>query len=375
MGKERDEYFSSLADTPDLSRCDKVKIGDRQVGIGYPTFIIAEVGANHRGDINLALKLIDKAKEAGADAVKFQHLAHDKIAADTVVYESWHDKEIGPLSGFYKSSELPYEWTPKLIAHAKKIGLMFLSTPFDLQAVDVLDRSGVAAFKVASYELTDDILISYMASKGRPMIISTGMADLEEVAHAVNVVRRAGSNQIILLHCVSIYPPKFKQLNLKAITTLREAFKLPVGYSDHSEPPYIAAGLAAVALGACVIEKHITDDQEGASNDDPNSMEVSEFQRFVKEVRNLEAALSGSGIKQPVNTVDHVSDEISDRWARRSVYALVDMKKGEAVTLKKIITLRPWGGIVPKDFHLFEGRKLRRPIKARQPLTAAHFED
>jgi len=374
MGRERKKFLKQNKHRS-ATLLETVKIGDRVVGRGCPTLIIAEVGANHQGDINVALKLVDKAKEAGADAVKFQHLTHDKIAADTVVYDSWHGKEIGPLSGFYHSAELPYDWTPRLIARAKKKKIMFLSTPFDRQAVDVLDESGVAAFKVASYELTDDLLLRYMAEKGRPMIISTGMADLEEVAHAVNVVRQAGNDQIILLHCVSIYPPKFDQLNLKAITTLQESFKLPVGYSDHSAPPYIAAGLAAVTLGACVIEKHITDDRAGKSNDDPNSMEITEFQRFVEEVRNVEAATSGSGIKQPVDTADHKNDEINDRWARRSVYALEDMKPGDSVTMAKVITLRPWGGIEPKDFHLFEGRTLRQPIKARQPLTAAHFED
>lgn len=374
MGKERDKFFKQQPKGLTYKSLEAVKIGDRLVGAGHPCFVIAEVGANHRGDIKLAYKLIDKAKEAGADAVKFQHITHDRIAADTIVYDDWHGKSIGALSDFYKSAEMPYEWTAKLIAYSKKRGIMFLSTPFDKEAVDILDAAGVAAFKVASYELTDDILVAYVASKGRPIIISTGMADLEEAAHAVKVIQQAGNNKIIILHCVSIYPPEFADLNLRAITTLQQAFHLPIGYSDHSKPPYLAATLAAVALGACVIEKHITEDKAGGSNDDPNSMEIAEFQRTVAEVRNVEAALSGSGIKQPVVKSGHKGDEINDRWARRSIYALQDLKVGDIVTDAVIITLRPWGGIQPKDWHLFRGRKLCQAIKARQPLTSAHFD-
>ncbi len=375
MGKERDKFYKSLPKQLNFEPLETIKIGDRLIGHGQPTLIIAEVGANHRGDINNAYKLIDKAKEAGADVVKFQHITHDKIAADVEVFDNWNGKNVGTLSGFFKSAEMPYEWTDKLAVYAKKIGIIFLSTPFDKEAVDILDEANVGAYKVGSYELVDDILLTHIAGKGRPIILSTGMADLEEVAHAVKVIRDAGNNQIVLMHCISMYPPEFSDLNLRAVTTLREAFKLPVGYSDHSEPPYIAASIAAVALGACVIEKHITDEREGGSNDDPNSMEVSEFQRFVKEVRNTEAALSGGGIKQPVSKPGHKGDEIFDRWSRRSIYAAADMKPGDIVTEDKIISLRPWGGIEPKNFHLFRGRKIRKPIKAREPLTTGHFED
>lgn len=375
MGKERRKFFRKLPKNLTYEPMETVKIGMLLVGKGQPTFIIAEAGANHRGKIENAYKLIDKAKQAGADAVKFQHLTHDRTAADILVYDDWHDKTIGALSGFYKSAEMPYEWTEKLARYAEKLKIIFLSTPFDKEAVDVLDKAGVAAFKVASYELTEDLLLDYIASKGRPMIISTGMAYLEEVAHAVSVVNQAGNNQIILLHCVSIYPPKFADLNLRAITTLQNGFKLPVGYSDHSAPPFIAAPLAAVTLGACIIEKHLTSDRQGGSNDDPNSLETGEFKRMVEEIRNLETALSGGGIKQPVVKKNHIGDEINDRFVRRSVYARKDLAAGEVVTSDNIITLRPWGGIEPKDWHLFRGHTLRKPVKARQPITPEHFED
>ena len=373
MGKERNNFLKSLPQSLNFHPVGSIKIGNREIGLGKSVFIIAEVGANHRGKIENAYKLIDKAKQAGADAIKFQHLTHDKIAADVNVYDSWNGKPVGSLSSFYKFAEMPYEWTAKLISYCKKTGIVFLSTPFDKEAVDILDKAKVPAFKVASYELTDDVLLEYIAKKNRPMIVSTGMADIEEVAHAIKVITQAGNNQIVLLHCSSIYPPKFSDLNLKAIDTLRETFKFPVGYSDHSRPPFISAIICSVALGACVIEKHITDDKSGGSNDDPNSMEIEEFKKIVKEIRNSEKALSGDGTKQPISHKDHLDDEVNDRWARRSVYALKDIKSGEKLTTDSVITLRPWGGIKPKDLKLFLGKRLIKSIKAREPLTIEHF--
>lgn len=338
-----------------------VNIGKSKVGDGQPVFIIAEVSANHRGNIQTALKAIDAAKYAGADAVKFQHLIHDKIAAE-------------PLSNFYKSAELPYEWTDQLIARAKEKNIIFLSTPFDREAVDLLDRANVPAFKVASYEMTDDILLRHIAEKGRPIIVSTGMAFLDEVKHAIDVIKKAKNNQIILLHCVSLYPPEPKDLNLKAIQTLRQKIGLPIGYSDHTDPASNAASLGAVTLGACVIERHITDAQDGKSNDDKNSMTIDRFKGMVKEIRTLEAALSGSGKKEPVSAPDRIVDEIKERGTRRSLYAARDIKKGEIIDGSMIITLRPMRGIEPKDLGLIIGKKTLRTISARSPLTRNDIE-
>jgi N-acetylneuraminate synthase/N,N'-diacetyllegionaminate synthase len=374
MGKERKKFLNSLPKHLTYEPLEVVKIGDRLVGKGHPVFIIAEVGANHHGKIESALKAIELAAKFGADAVKFQHLTHNKIAADIVVYDEWNGKQVGALSGFYKSAELPNAWTKKLVAHAKKNGVIFLSTPFDTEAVDVLDKAGVPAFKVASYEMTDDILLRYIAKKGKPIILSTGMAYLEEVAHAIRIIQESGNNQIILLHCVSVYPPKsFADLNLRAIQTLQESFKLPVGYSDHSKPPYYAAPIAAVALGACVIEKHFTDERKAGSNDDSNSLMPEEFRRTVEEIRNTELALSLAGIKQPVSYVNHKGDEVFDRWARRSVYAMRDIPAGSRLTEKMITTLRPCGGIAPKDVELVIGKKVLRPISARSAITFDYF--
>lgn len=337
-----------------------VCIGKHLVGEGQPVFIIAEVSANHRGQIETALSAIDAAAEAGADAVKFQHLTAEKIAAE-------------PLSAFYKSAELPYAWTPKLSARAKERNIIFLSTPFDHEAVDVLDDVGVPAFKVASYEMTDDILLRYIAKKGKPIILSTGMAYMEEVKHAVDVIRQAGNEQIAVLHCVSLYPPEPKDLNLKAIETMRRELALPIGFSDHSAPSSNAATLGAVALGACIIERHITDSQDGGSNDDKNSMTIEQFKHMVAEVRALTFALAGSGIKEPVSASDRAMDEMSERGTRRSLYAARDISMGETLMEDMIITLRPMRGVEPKDLHRILGKKISHTIKARQPLTFADF--
>lgn len=376
MKKEREQFFKSLSKNLTYEPMEVVKIGNRLVGKGQPVFIIAEAGANHRGKLENALEMIELAARAGADVIKFQHLTHDKIAADTTIHDEKSEKPIGTLSEFYRSAEMPFAWTKKLIAHAKKHHIMFLSSPFDKEAVDELDAAGVPAFKIASYELTDDILLRHIAQNGKPIILSTGMAYLEEVAHAVRVIQEEGNNKIILLHCVSIYPPKsFADLNLRAIETLSEAFKLPVGYSDHSKPPYLAASIAAVALGACVIEKHLTTDQKGGSNDDPNSLEIEEFRRTVLEIRNAEQAISKIGIKQPVCDKSHAigNDEIADRWARRSLYAARDIPAGSYVNENMIITLRPWGGIPPKDAKLIIGKKVSHDIKARTALIWDDF--
>ena len=376
MNEERKNFFKSLPKNLTYDPVEVVKIGDRLVGKGQPVFIIAEASANHRGKLENALKMIELAAGAGADVIKFQHLTHDKIAADTTIYDKQSEKPIGTLSDFYRSAEMPPEWTKKLIAHAKKHNIMFLSSPFDKEAVDELDAAGVPAFKVASYELTDDILLRHIAQKGKPIILSTGMAYLEEVAHAVRVIQEEGNNKIILLHCISIYPPKsFADLNLRAIKTLSEAFKIPVGYSDHSKPPYLAAPITAVALGACVIEKHFTTDQKGGSNDDLNSLEIEDFRRTVLEIRNAEQALSMIGIKQPISNKAHESgsDEIADRWARRSLYAAQDIPAGTYLNENLILTLRPWGGITPKDAGLVIGKKVLRFIPARSAITWADF--
>lgn len=339
-----------------------IKIGDRGVGDGQPVFVIAEVSANHRGKIETALSAIDIAAESGADAVKFQHLTHDKIAAE-------------PLSDFYKSAELPYDWTEKLVDRAKEKDIFFLSTPFDKEAVDLLDQVGVLAFKVSSYEMTDDILLRHIARKRKPIILSTGMAYLEEVKHAISVIKQEGNDQVIALHCVSLYPPEFKDLNLRVIETMRKELDCPIGYSDHTDPSSNVASIGAITLGACVIERHITDSQEGGSNDDKNSMTAEQLKQMVTEIRNLSKALSGSGVKEPVSDSGRRVDEIKERCTRRSIYAARDIFKGETFSADMVVTLRPMKGIEPKDFEQILGQKTLRDISARSPITWQDIEE
>ena len=376
MGKERDQFFSSLSKNLTSNPTQKIKIGDRLVGGGEPAYIIAEVGANHRGDINNAFQQIEAAAKSGADAVKFQHIKAETMAADTKIDIEWNGKkEWRTLSEFYRKSEMPYEWTDQLIEHCQKNNITFLSTPFDLESIDLLAKSDVPALKVASYELTSDQFLIRMAQKGKPIILSTGMAYLEEVAHAVKVIQEAGNQEIALLHCVSIYPPKNPaDINLPAISTMHEAFKLPIGYSDHSKPTSNAAVLGAVAKGACIIERHFTNTREGGSHDDPNSVQPEEFKKMVEEIRELEEMLAGSGIKQPVSYEGHDGDEISDRWARRSIYASTDIPVDTEITEEMVQLLRPSDGIDPRHLPALIGKKPTQDIKARQPITWNLFE-
>ncbi len=346
-----------------------ITIGGRKVSERHPVFIIAEVSANHRGSLETALSTIDAAAAAGADAVKFQHLTGTKIAADVKSDAVWNGKPVGTLSAFYATAEIPYEWTPKLMARAKEKGIIFLSTPFDYEAVDLLDKANVSAFKVASYELTDDLLLRYIARKGKPIIISTGMAYLKEVQHAVKVIQNEGNKQIAILHCISLYPPEPKDFNLKAIGTLRKAFPFPIGYSDHASPASNAATLGAVALGATIVERHITNSQTGGSNDDKNSMNIEQFTHLVKEIRTLSAALSRSGVKVPVRAPERTMDEMSERKVRRSLYAARPINVGEVIREDMLITLRPVQGYEPKDLKKVLGKKARHAIAARSAIT------
>ena len=350
----------------------EVNIGGRSVGTGHPALIIAEVSANHRGNLDVALRAIDAAAEAGADAVKFQHLRAEHIAADVPAEFEWKgQKDFKTFSEFYKKSELPYEWTPKLALRAKERDIMFLSTPFDKEAVDVLEPH-VPAYKVASYEMSDDMLLGYIARKKKPVILSTGMAYLDEVKHALDVLRGGGSSEVIVLHCVSMYPPEPPDFNLHAIETIRRELNVPVGFSDHSLPGSNTATLGAIALSACVIERHITDSQTGGSRDDENSMTPEQFTYMVKQVRELETML-GTGIKTPVSRPEAGMDEMHERRTRRSLYAARDIPAGTPVTEDMVVTLRPVRGVEPKDFNLINGKKTKRDIKARAPITLNDF--
>ena len=277
----------------------KIKAGDRYIGEDEPCFIIAEAGVNHNGDINLARKLIDVAVEAGADAVKFQTFKAEEVVTKGAEKADYQKKTTGLKESQFemlKRLELTGRDFEELFAYAQRKDIIFLSSPFDKGSVDLLDRLGVPAFKVGSGEITNFPLLKHIARKKKPIILSTGMSTLGEVEEALEVIRKDGATDIILLHCVSSYPAKMEDMNLKVIETLRHAFKLPVGLSDHSIG--IAIPVAAVSLGACVIEKHFTLDKNLPGPDHRASLEQDELKQMVKAIRDVEKAM-GDGVKRP----------------------------------------------------------------------------
>ena len=343
---------------------DVVRIGDREVGGGAPVYVIAEAGSNHDRNLDQAKRLIDVAAEAGADAVKFQTFTADRIVAETQTRAKYLDDLLPPdktMSDLFRELELPHEWHAALFEHATAAGLDFISTPFDFEAVDLLDDLGVKVFKVASYELWHLPLIREVASRGKPIICSTGMADLADVQDAVDTVAATGNDQLILLHCVVNYPPPFSDLNLRAIETLRQAFHVPVGYSDHSSG--ITAPIVATALGAAVVEKHYTLSRDLPGPDHRFAIEPDELTAMVRGIRDAQAAL-GTGIKRmaPAEADLYVT-------ARRSLFAARDLAEGTVLGVDDIAVLRPGTGLEVRDLEKVVGRTARRAIGRHEPLA------
>ena len=335
----------------------KIRIGSKLIGEGEPCFIIAEAGVNHNGDINLAKKLIGAAKDAGADAVKFQTFKAKAVVTQNAEKSEYQKETTGEGSQYdmIKKLELTESDFKELAEYAKKKGILFLSSTFDKESVDLLDEISVPAFKVASGEITNFPLLKYIAKKGIAIILSTGMATLGEVEEALNVIRSEGVNEVILLHCVSNYPAKIEDVNLKAMETLKHAFQIPVGFSDHTLG--ITVPIAAVALGACVIEKHFTLDRNLPGPDHKASLEPNELKEMVKAIRDVEKAL-GDGIKKPTK-----DEKVIKRAARRSIVAKVDIPEGTIIMEDMLDVKRPGVGIEPKYMEMIVGRKAKENIK------------
>jgi len=342
----------------------KVRIAGRLIGEGAPCFIIAEAGVNHNGDVNLARKLIDVAKEAGADAVKFQTFKAEEVVTRSAE-KARYQKETTPSEqsqyDMIKKLELSGEDFKHLSAYAQEKGILFLSSPFDKGSVNLLSELGVAAFKVPSGEITNFPLLKYVAKKGKPIILSTGMATQGEVGEALGVIKEEGIEDIILLHCVTSYPAKIDDMNLKAMETLRDTFKLPAGLSDHSLG--LTIPIAAVALGACVVEKHFTLDKNLPGPDHRASLEPDELKQMVTAIRDVERAM-GDGIKRPTK-----DEEENKKVARRSIVARADIPKTAIITEEMLTTKRPGIGIEPKYMNSIVGRKAKRNIKEGSILT------
>jgi len=342
---------------------DTININGRCIGPGFPVYIVAEISANHHQDYQQAVRLIEIAKDIGADAVKFQTYTPDSmtIKCDNEFFKIrgtiWNGYTLYDL---YCKSYTPWEWQPKLKEIAEELGLHFFSTPFDATAVDFLEEIDVVAYKVASFELVDIPLLTKIARTGKPIILSTGMATLAEIDEAVRTIREAGGRQLALLKCTSAYPASADGMNLRTIPHLAEAFGVPVGLSDHTLG--IAVPVAAVALGACIIEKHITLSRKVPGPDSAFSLEPDEFKAMVDAVRTCEKAVGS--VQYEVT-----QQEVASRMFRRSLFVVEDVKAGAEFTPENVRSIRPGFGLHPRHLPEVLGRRAVRDIKRGTPLS------
>jgi N,N'-diacetyllegionaminate synthase len=328
-----------------------INIGSKAIGEEKPVFIIAEAGVNHNGDVGLAKRLIDVAFEAGADAVKFQTFKASKLISARAPQGDY--KSTGVDIALIEKLELSLQHYIELIEYCQDLGIEFLATPFDFGSVNLLEKLSARAYKVSSSDLTNLPLLKHIASKKMPILLSTGMgylSEIEEALLAISDEMGASINRlpVVLMHCISHYPAPMNQLNLKAIKTLADTFKLPIGYSDHSRG--VEAALAAVVMGACVIEKHYTLNRNFPGPDHKSSIEPDELKFLVESIRNIEASL-GDGIKRPaqceVNAIP---------ISRKSLVSACEIKAGEIITREMLEIKRPATGIPPKYYNLIIGK-------------------
>jgi len=336
----------------------QVTIGQREVGEKRPTFIIAEAGVNHNGEMNLAKKLIDAAVDADADAIKFQTYITDNLVtgtAEKAAYQTARDPATSSQYEMLKKLELSEEDFSELSRYAAKNGILFLSTAFDSASIAIISRIGVSAYKIPSGEITNIPYLKEIAARQKPVLLSTGMSTIAEIEDALNCLREHGCRDIILLHCTTSYPAPRGSVNLRVIGALRERFGVPVGYSDHTEG--LLVPVAAVALGACVIEKHLTMDRNLPGPDHKASVEPAEFSRMVLAIRGVESAL-GTSEKHPQEC------ELENRnIARKSIVAARTIPEGTMLTMAMLTIKRPGTGIEPKFLETLVGKRTRTEIK------------
>jgi len=344
-----------------------MQINNRKIGSNQPPYVIAEMSANHNGDINNAYKIIDMAKSCNADAVKLQTYKPDTITMNMKTPEFmiegglWGGKSLYEL---YKSAFMPWEWHKPLFEYAEKVDITIFSSPFDNTAVDLLEDLGAPAYKIASCEAIDLPLIKYVAQTGKPMIISTGMADVEEIQEAINAAREGGCKELAILHCVSGYPAPAEDYNLRTLVDMHQKFGQVTGLSDHTIDNTTA--IASVALGAAIIEKHVTLDRNGGGPDDSFSLESKELKELCTGAKTAWESLGkiDYGIK---------SSEQSSIKFRRSLYFVKDIKEGEIITAEHIKSIRPGYGLAPKYIESALGKKIFHDVKRGTPVALNHF--
>ncbi|MBU1196535.1 MAG: pseudaminic acid synthase [Proteobacteria bacterium] len=341
-----------------------IKINNRQITSGNPAYIIAEMSANHNKNFDTAVKIIEEAKKAGADAIKLQTYTPETITLDCdndcfrIKGTIWQGKNLFQL---YKEAFTPWEWQPKLKKIADDLNIDLFSTPFDDTAVDFLEKMNVPAYKIASFELIDLPLLKKVAATGKPVIMSTGMASLDEIREAVNALKENNCHQIALLKCTSAYPALPEEANLKTIPDLSKTFNVPAGLSDHTMGSTVA--VTSIALGACIIEKHFCLSRKDSGPDASFSMEPDEFTQMVKDIRTAEKAIG------------KVSYELTEgqeksKAFRRSLFAVENIKKGDLFTPKNIRSIRPGNGLPPKHLEAILGKKAKTDIQKGTPLTS-----
>ena len=339
------------------------KIANREIGNDCPVFIIAEMSANHNQSFDEAVKIIASAKECGADALKLQTYTPDTLTIDSdnecfkIRGTLWEGET---LYNLYGKAYTPWDWQPKLKKVADDLGIILFSTPFDKTAVDFLDEMNVPVYKIASFEIVDIPLIEYTASKGKPIIMSTGMATFDEIKEAVEAVKRGGAEDLALLKCTSAYPAKAEEMNLETIPNLSRDFNVIAGLSDHT--PGITVPVASVALGASIVEKHFTLSRVEGGPDAAFSLEPDEFKAMAEAVRTTEKALG-------TVTYNITPDEVKSRVFRRSLFAVKDIRQGETITEENIRSIRPAFGLPPKYLKDVLGKKARKNIKCGTPMS------
>ncbi|MEE0959119.1 MAG: pseudaminic acid synthase [Lachnospiraceae bacterium] len=346
-----------------------IQLNNHIIGDNNPTYIIAEMSANHAGSINRAKEIIHAAKESGADCIKIQTYTPDTLTIDcdneyfNVKNGTWGGEKLYDL---YKKAYTPWEWQGELKEEAENIGLDFLSTPFDKTAVDFLEDLGIEFYKIASFELVDLPLIKYVASKGKPIIMSTGMGTLGEIEDAVNTIKQTENNQFALLKCSSAYPAISSNMNLNTMINMKQTFEVPIGLSDHSMGSIGA--VTAVAMGANIIEKHFCISRKIENPDASFSMEPEEFSHMVEDIRNVEKA---KGIIRYGAT----EEESSSIVFRRSIFCVEDIKKGELITDRNVRIIRPGYGMKPKYINDILGKHASCDIKRGTPMSIGLIEN
>lgn len=346
----------------------QINISGRVIGCNHPPYLIAEMSANHNGELSNAFKIIEQAKKAGADAVKIQTYRPDTITLDCDseefqihggLWDGW------TLYKLYEWAQTPWDWHKPLFEHARKVGITLFSSPFDNSAVDLLEDLDAPAYKIASFEAVDLPLIRYTASTGKPMIISTGMADTEEIEEAIAAARDAGCRELAILHCVSGYPAPPADYNLRTIPDMIRRFGLVTGLSDHTLDNTTA--IAGIALGASLVEKHFTLDRSRGGPDDSFSLEPSELSRLSQDIRMAWESLGeiDYGLK---------SSEKGNVKFRRSLYYVKALKHGDVITPDTVRSVRPGYGIAPRYLDEIMGKSVKRDIEANVPVSMDDFD-